>query len=118
MSRSAKLVIRGFRRGASFVGVLVGSLAVAQGQTADEIVKALTPAQARSISVIGSDGGQQAFVETLRNRTAFSASERERIAAASADRPSIGLEIPFEYNSVVIGPKALPLVKSLGVALA
>ncbi|GJD47304.1 Peptidoglycan-associated lipoprotein [Methylobacterium crusticola] len=123
MSGFAEFVSRFTARGAVLAGLVVlGSATGARAQSEAEIVRALMPlGPSRAISVFATSNsgeGDQSFMETLRNRTAFSASEREKIAAASADRPSIGLEIPFEYNSVKIGPKALPMVKSLGAALA
>lgn len=117
-------------RTALLAGLLALGSAVAQAQPAPseaDILKALSPAQqplTRGLS-IGARGGEsrgggedRAFLDTLRNRTSFSPAERERIAAASADKQSIDLEIPFDYASSTIGPKALPLVKSLGGALS
>ncbi|ACL56336.1 OmpA family protein [Methylobacterium nodulans] len=122
------------RRAALLAGLLVlgsGAGAYAQAPSEADIVKALTPAPAapatgltRSLSttvrgeagsVAGDDRG---FLDSLRNRTSLTPSERSKLAAASADKPSIDLEIPFDYNSSKIGPKALPVVKSLGAALA
>ncbi|KMO40804.1 membrane protein [Methylobacterium variabile] len=115
-------------RTALLAGLLVLGSAAAQAQPAPseaDILKALSPekplTRSLSMSVRGEAGGgieDRAFLDTLRNRTSFSPAEREKIAAASADKPSIDLEIPFDYNSSTIGPKALPLVKSLGAALA
>jgi outer membrane protein OmpA-like peptidoglycan-associated protein len=122
-------------RAALLAGVLVlGSAAgaLAQAPSEADIVKALTPAApaqanpglsaTRSLSTsVRGDGAaseDRGFLDTLRNRTTLTASERTKLAAASADKPSIDLEIPFDYNSSKIGPKALPIVKSLGAALA
>ena len=44
--------------------------------------------------------------------------EREQIAAIVKDKPKIDLEIYFDYNSDVIGPKAAVAVNSLGEALS
>ncbi|RVU14945.1 OmpA family protein [Methylobacterium oryzihabitans] len=108
-------------------GLLALGSAAAQAQTAPteaDILKALSPepplTRSLSTAVRGETGSTEdrAFLDTLRNRTSFSSTERQKIAAASADKPSIDLEIPFEYNSATIGPKALPLVKTLGAALA
>ncbi|TGE01275.1 OmpA family protein [Methylobacterium nonmethylotrophicum] len=105
----------------------LGATAAQAQQTPSEedIARALFPEQkplTRSLStgVRGQPGGtdDSAFLDTLRNRTSFSPAEREKIAAASADKPSFDLEIPFEYNSATISPKALPLVKTLGATLA
>jgi outer membrane protein OmpA-like peptidoglycan-associated protein len=118
-------------RTALLTGLLALGSAAAQAQPAPseaDILKALSPAQqplTRSLSIgprsgseSGAIGEDRGFLDSLRNRTSFSPAERERIAAASADKQSIDLEIPFDYASATIGPKALPLVKSLGGALA
>ena len=44
--------------------------------------------------------------------------EREQIAAIVKNKPKIDLEIYFDYNSDVIGPKAAVAVNSLGEALS
>jgi outer membrane protein OmpA-like peptidoglycan-associated protein len=44
--------------------------------------------------------------------------EREQIAAIAKGKPKIDLEIYFDYNSDVIGPKAVGAVNSLGEALS
>jgi outer membrane protein OmpA-like peptidoglycan-associated protein len=43
--------------------------------------------------------------------------EREEIAKLVQDKPKIDLAILFDYNSDVIGPKAIPAVNALGEAL-
>jgi outer membrane protein OmpA-like peptidoglycan-associated protein len=43
--------------------------------------------------------------------------EREQIAEIVKDKPKIDLEIFFDYNSDVIGPKAVVAVNALGEAL-
>ena len=44
------------------------------------------------------------FVETLRNRTtrSLTSNERTKIASIAKERPSIDLEINFEFNSAMI----------------
>jgi outer membrane protein OmpA-like peptidoglycan-associated protein len=61
-----------------------------------------------------------AFIESLKSRTTRSLSrgERQKLAEIAADKPSIDLEIPFDFNSAQIGPKAMPAIKNLGAALA
>jgi len=43
--------------------------------------------------------------------------ERDQIASLVRDKPRIDLEIYFDYNSDVIGPKAIPAVNALGAVL-
>jgi outer membrane protein OmpA-like peptidoglycan-associated protein len=97
--------------------------------TAEEIIKALKPAPKVTRSLTGSpaspaDVARKAedarFVDTLRNRTtrSLSGAEREKIASMAEKKPSIDLEINFEYNSDSIGAKAAPQVTALGQALS
>jgi outer membrane protein OmpA-like peptidoglycan-associated protein len=59
------------------------------------------------------------FVDTLRNRTtrSLTSEERERIATIAGQRPSIDLEINFDFNSATISPKSMSQVTALGRAL-
>ncbi|MGY2051581.1 OmpA family protein [Methylobacterium sp. JK268] len=138
MTGSADTFPRRAARAACLAGWLIlgtGAGALAQAPSEADIVKALgggaaAPAPmgvSRSLSVgTRNDGAggapvvseDRTFLDSLRNRTSLTPSERTKLAAVSADKPSIDLEIPFEYNSAKIGPKALPIVKSLGAALA
>src|SRR3954470_24020461 len=60
------------------------------------------------------------FVNTLRNRPtrSLTTAERDQIVSIAQKRPSIDLEVNFEYNSDAIGPKATPQVTALGQALS
>ena len=55
----------------------------------------------------------------LRNRPtrSLSTEERDQIASLPGSKPKIDLEINFEFNSAVIGSKAMPQVTELGKAL-
>ena len=55
----------------------------------------------------------------MRNRPtrSLSTEEREKIASIASSKPKIDLEINFEFNSAVIGSKAMPQVTELGTAL-
>lgn len=101
-----------------------GVAAAADDVTEDKILRALTPKRlTRSLSVAPTDTAKAAeearFVNQIRNRKtrSLSSGEREQIAAIAKERPSIDIEITFEYNSANIGPKALPAVTALGKAL-
>ena len=56
----------------------------------------------------------------MRNRPtrSLSTDEQEKIASIASSKPKIDLEINFEFNSAVIGSKAMPQVTELGTALA
>jgi outer membrane protein OmpA-like peptidoglycan-associated protein len=97
----------------------IGSALAAEQPTAEDIVKALKPKTTRSLT-LARNAEDKRFVETLRNRSTRSLTgvERDRIASAAEKRPSIDLEINFEYNSDAIGAAATPQVTALGQALS
>ncbi len=68
---------------------------------------------------------EKQVVDRLRTRSisvepaqAPTADERAQIAEIARDKPAIDLEIPFEYNSADISPRAIPALVSLGNALS
>jgi outer membrane protein OmpA-like peptidoglycan-associated protein len=109
-------------------GLLLSAVgtAVAQDQpSAQKIMQALTPKPiTRSLTVSPADTAkaaeEQKFVDSLRNRQtrSLSTSERETIATIAKEKPSIDLEIRFDYNSAAINATSQPGVKALGEALA
>jgi outer membrane protein OmpA-like peptidoglycan-associated protein len=98
----------------------------AEQLTPEDIVKALKPAAhvTRSLTASPADVARKAeetrFVDSLRNRTtrSLTTAEREQITTIAQKKPSIDLEINFEYNSATIGAKATPQVTTLGKALS
>jgi outer membrane protein OmpA-like peptidoglycan-associated protein len=103
---------------------LSAGFALAGDATEDQILKALTPKRlTRSLSLPPSDTAKAAeetkFVNQIRNRTtrSLSAGEREQIATIAQEKPSIDLEITFDYNSANLSQKAMPAVAALGKAL-
>ena len=104
----------------------IGSVNAAEQKSADQIINALKPkAATRSLSggssaPKGLSTEDRAFINTVRNKRtrSLSAGERERVAEIAKEKPSIDLEIKFDYNSANIGPKNLSAVKELGKALA
>jgi outer membrane protein OmpA-like peptidoglycan-associated protein len=60
---------------------------------------------------------QEHVIEALPTNRSLSAKERQEAANATADRPSIDLEIYFDFRSAEVGEKAMPTVESLGRAL-
>jgi outer membrane protein OmpA-like peptidoglycan-associated protein len=62
----------------------------------------------------------QRFLDGLRTRKtrSLSSGDRDRVAAIAKEKPSIDLEINFEYNSDKISPKATGAVQALGKALS
>ena len=98
----------------TLISTIVGGLllsavgvAVAQDQpSAQKILQALTPKpMTRSLTVSPADTAkaaeEQKFIDSVRNRQtrSLSSSERETIATIAKEKPSIDLEIRFDYNS-------------------
>jgi outer membrane protein OmpA-like peptidoglycan-associated protein len=103
----------------------LGFAIAAEQPSADDIVKALQrPKATRSLTTSPADvartGEETKFLHSLRNKPSRSLTtdERDKIAAIAKSRPSIDLEINFDYNSANIGSKATPQVTALGQALA
>ena len=106
--------------------VVLGGAAQAQGPTEADIVNALTPKPVmRSLSIgaapaRASTSDDTAFIESIQSRPSrsLSSDDRAKIAVIASAKPSIDLEIPFDYNSAKIGVRTEPAVRRLGAALA
>jgi outer membrane protein OmpA-like peptidoglycan-associated protein len=102
----------------------MADVARAQAQpSADDIVDALKPKPVtrgltRSLAPAGNPEDRR-FIEELRGKQTRSITVEERTKAAdiAKAKPSIDLEITFDYDSAVIGPKAVPTLVALGTAL-
>jgi outer membrane protein OmpA-like peptidoglycan-associated protein len=96
----------------------------AEQRSADDIINALkSPRLTRGLTTSPADAARAAdetrFLSSVRNRPtrSLSTEERDKIASIASSKPKIDLEINFEYNSAVIGSKAMPQVTELGKAL-
>jgi outer membrane protein OmpA-like peptidoglycan-associated protein len=102
----------------------LGVALAAEERSADDIVKALKPRITRGLTTSPADAARNAeetkFVNTLRNRPtrSLTVAERDQITSIAKKRPSIDLEVNFDYNSDHIGPKAGQQVNALGEALS
>lgn len=120
---------RGALRSLLTVGVLIatsGGAALAGEATEGQILQALTPKKplTRSLSMTPppeatTNPADTRFIDTVRNRAtrSLSSGERQQIATIADQRPSIDLEINFDYNSATIGAAAKSAVEALGRAL-
>lgn len=102
----------------------IGLALAAEQPSTEQIIRALKPPRVtRGLSAAPRDTARavedKRFIDTLRNRTtrSLTTDERSRIASIAKDRPSIDLEITFEFNSAIIGPRAVPQITALGEAL-
>ena len=104
----------------------LGNGLAAEQPSPEDIIRALKPPPRITRGLTASPGDaarkteETRFVNTLRNRPtrSLTTTEREQIASIAQKRPSIDLEVNFEYNSDAIGPKATPQVTALGQALS
>lgn len=122
------------KSGIVFVGamVIVGCAlmldalpAAAQAQPSEaQILEALKSKVSRAIGNSGAnkseDVKERRVVDALRNRPARSLTltERTEIAEIAKTKPSIDLEINFDFNSDVVRPNARPTLQALGRALS
>lgn len=104
-------------------------VSAAEPVSADKILNALKPKPlTRSLAGTGAGGAaadaksleDQRFLDGLRTRKtrSLSSGDRERVAAIAKEKPSIDLEINFDYNSDKISAKALGAANELGKALS
>ncbi|MGB6324314.1 MAG: OmpA family protein [Methylocella sp.] len=102
----------------------IGSALTAEQPSVDQIIKALTPNLTRSLTISPAEsarnGDETQFLDTLRNRTtrSLTLNEREKIATIVRDKPSIAIEINFEFNSATLAPSAMSTARTLGEALS
>jgi outer membrane protein OmpA-like peptidoglycan-associated protein len=126
MTRTTKLVIAGIAALFAVAG------AVPSFAQSSRIEEALTPKTApgktrsltRSLNANPNAAAEQKVLQKARTRAISieavapaSREEREEIAKVIVDKPKIDIAIFFDYNSDVIGPKAVAAVNELGQAL-
>ncbi|MDQ6867766.1 MAG: OmpA family protein [Pseudomonadota bacterium] len=102
----------------------IGSALTAEKPSVDQIIKALTPNLTRSLTTSPAESARNVdetqFLDSLRNRTtrSLTLNEREKIATIAQDKPSIDIDINFEYNSAKLAPSAMSTARTLGEALS
>jgi outer membrane protein OmpA-like peptidoglycan-associated protein len=97
-------------------------VAAAERPSETQILNALKPgAKTRGMTTAPAQPSaeDQRFIDSLRNikTRSLSTGERQKAAAIVKDKPSIDLEIYFNYDSADITPKAVPDLMTLGRAL-
>jgi outer membrane protein OmpA-like peptidoglycan-associated protein len=100
-----------------------GPAVAADALTEEQIISALTPARTRSLTLTPAESAatrENQLLDSFRNRPAHSLTlgEREQIAAAAAAKPSIDIEINFDFRSARISRSAASAVDTLGKALS
>lgn len=86
------------------------------------IEKLKTPKLTRSLSGSVTEApalsaNDVAFINRIRKTRSLSVADREHVASIAKTRPTVDLEINFEYDSAAVSPKAEPQLHSLGKAL-
>jgi outer membrane protein OmpA-like peptidoglycan-associated protein len=114
------LVLKAIAAGAALS--LTAGLAIA-GETisTNTIVKSLKGAPVtRGLSVNPGKADDTAFLDRVRNRQTRSLSmdERSQLESITANKPSIDLEINFDYNSAAISRSSITAAQHLGEALS
>jgi outer membrane protein OmpA-like peptidoglycan-associated protein len=100
-------------------------LAVAEDASKQKIIRALKPqGTTRGLTVSPAEKARNAedarFIDTLRNKRTrqLTVGERNKIATIAKRKPSIDLEVNFEFDSAEIGKRALQQITALGEALS
>jgi outer membrane protein OmpA-like peptidoglycan-associated protein len=101
-----------------------GLAEAAERASESQILNALTPraGATRNLSATPTPQNvrQQSFINSLRSpgkTRSLTSDERQEVATIAKDRPSIDLEIYFDYNSADIASRAVPDLMNLGRAL-
>jgi outer membrane protein OmpA-like peptidoglycan-associated protein len=103
-----------------------GNIVLAEDQpTETQILDALTargPARGAHEPAGGRERGndERQFIEALLKKKprTITIDERRRVADIASQKPSIDLEVTFEFDSAIVGPKAVPTLVTLGRALS
>jgi outer membrane protein OmpA-like peptidoglycan-associated protein len=102
----------------------VGTVVAGETSSPEKIIEALKPHRVTRGAPTPIEAArrmeEERLVNSARNRKTrgLTTDEREQIASIAKTKPSIDLEINFDYDSASIGPKAQPQVSALGEALS
>jgi outer membrane protein OmpA-like peptidoglycan-associated protein len=98
--------------------------ALAGDMTDRQIIEKLkTPKLTRSLSGQATteppalSANDVAFINRIRKTRSLSSADREQVASIAKTRPTVDLEINFDYNSAAVSAQAEPQLHSLGKAL-
>jgi outer membrane protein OmpA-like peptidoglycan-associated protein len=102
-----------------------GKVVVAEDQPTEaqilDALKARGPARGAQVPADDREGGsnERRFIDALLKKKprSITIDDRRRVADIARQKPSIDLEVTFEFNSAAIGAKAVPTLVTLGRAL-
>ena len=116
---------RKFSRIFALALLAIGTLsqaARADDLSAQQIINGLKAPKTRSLA--GSSAGpaplstaDAAFIDRVRKTRSLSTADRDEVQQIASSRPSVDVEIYFDYNSAALSPKAEPQLNNLGKAL-
>ncbi len=100
-----------------------GMVVAAEPASEEKILNALKPKPlTRSMAVTPAEAAkaeeQNKFVDKIRRTRQLTLGEREKVQEIAATKPSIDLEVNFDYNSASVSDRARPTVMTLGKALS
>src|ERR1700759_2016858 len=106
----------------AFLALGALSQARAEDLSAQQIVDGLKGPKTRSLSASRTaipplSAQDAAFVQRMGTPRSLSSADRDQMATIAQQRPSVDVEIYFDYNSAAVTPRAEPQLKSLGQAL-
>jgi outer membrane protein OmpA-like peptidoglycan-associated protein len=107
------------------LALLVGGKVLAEDQPTEaqilDALKARGPARGAQVPADDREGGsdERRFIDALLKKKprTITIDDRRRVAEIARQKPSIDLEVTFEFNSAAIGAKAVPTLVTLGRAL-
>jgi outer membrane protein OmpA-like peptidoglycan-associated protein len=106
--------------GLAFAGDTVSTSAIINGLKPAENVMATRGLTMMDPKMVEKKNRETIFINSVRNRPtrSLSSDEREQLQSLTVDKPSINLEINFDYNSASISEGSLSAVQHLGEALS
>jgi len=115
-SRTLSISVLGVALAAALLNL---SPAAAQQQSANDMVNLLLPKPTRSIGVDPKTIEQCRIIDNVRGvpTRSISVEAANQLADCAKSKPSIDLEVHFDYNSAVIGAEATDALTNLGMAL-
>jgi len=116
---------RKFSRTVALALLAIGTLsqaARADDLSAQQIIDGLKPAKTRSLAATSAQPAplstaDAAFIDRVRKTRSLSSADRDEVQQIAQSRPSVDVEIYFDYNSAALTPQAEPQLNNLGKAL-
>jgi outer membrane protein OmpA-like peptidoglycan-associated protein len=90
--------------------------------SAQQIVDGLKAPKTRSLAASNAQpaplsAADATFIDKVRKTRSLSSADRDQVQQIAQTRPSVDVEIYFDYNSAALSPKAEPQLNNLGKAL-